>query len=209
MSRHLMAKMRQAAGEPPRGYGPPPKVDWRHGWTLPGRAAEIEHFNADHVESGDPANMVDPNEYSTGILHHGEQRYAIEVAPSADYDDWSWSIHKQVGPDENNPDHWKHMGGIPLGCFCGWGDNDFKGKNDERFFGYEQPDEDDYADKYPTGRENAMIAGEDAFQDHIGAAGSGLGGYDLGDVVRDHGDTKPPGHSLGDEDYGDIFGGRP
>jgi hypothetical protein len=47
MSRHLMAKMRQAAGEPPRGYGPPPKVDWRHGWTLPGRAAEIEHFNAD------------------------------------------------------------------------------------------------------------------------------------------------------------------
>lgn len=183
-----MAKMRRAAAGPP-------KVEWRHGWTLPGRAAEIKHFNAEHGQ-GDP---IDPSEYSTGILHHGEQRYAIEVSPSSDYDFWSWAIHKQVGPNENNPDHWKHMGGIPLGCFCGWGDNDYPEKLDERFFGAEYPEEDDEDEEggYPTGRANAMIAGEDAFQDHIGNNVAGPEHYDR--AIRDM--DEP-------EDGYDIFGDK-
>lgn len=200
MSRHLMAKMRQAAGEPPRGYGPPPKVDWRHGWVIPSRAEEIDSFNT-HVSPEDPVSIDD---YSTGIVHHGEQRYALEVDPSVDRDQWYWGIHKLVGSDPENPDHWQDMGNR------GYTEQRRPGGLDHRFFGFEPSEEDENGDFDDTaGRANAMYAAEEAFQNHIGAAGSGLGGYDLGDVVRDHGDTKPRGHSLGDEDYGDIFGGKP
>lgn len=193
MSRHLMAKMRKSAA------GGPPKVDWRHGWVLPHRAAEIEHFNSEH-DVGD--NPITAAEYSTGIVHHGEQRYAIEVSASSDGDLWNWSIHKQVGPNANNPEHWKHMGGIPtMGCFCGWGDNDWpEGGTDHRFFGFEYPDEDDEdeAGGYPTGRENAMIAGEDAFQEHIASQRHSPADYD-----RMVGDLDEP------EGGYDIFGDKP
>lgn len=189
--RHLMSRF--AAG--------PPKVDWRHGWVLPSRQAEIDHFNTEHVGGGalQDSTPVDVGDYSTGIVHHGEQRYAIEVSPSTDRDVWSWAIHKQVGPDANDPKHWKHMGGIPTGCFCGWGDNDFGSGTDDRFFGREYPDDDDTEEEgYESGRANAMFAGEEAFQEHIGGRRHSPADWD-----RMVGDLDEP------EDGYDIFGDKP
>lgn len=116
MSRHLMARFRhlQASG----GY------DWQHGrplaWSLWARPDK-------KMPSGSGGH--DPADHISAIVHHGEQRYGLEVMPNDNQPGkWVWGTHEHrpyANPDDYHPDirgewinwtspgEWDHPSGTP------------------------------------------------------------------------------------------------
>ena len=96
-----MARMRTAA----------PAPDWQHGVILPHTGSFRDHWNANYVDDLTP--YWELGDQATAFLHHGEQRYALQVGPDDGdlhgYYKWAWSINRQHGPDIDNPDHWETM----------------------------------------------------------------------------------------------------
>lgn len=146
--------------------------DWQHGrplgwslWAQPGNplpAGGGGHDPADHVSA---------------IVHHGEQRYGLEVMPSDNFPGkWSWGIHqhRNVDPENYHPDlrsewinwtspgEWDHPPGTPATYY---GRADTPGE--------------------------AMKAAQDnweAHQAHVDAQNLIRGdGYDINQIMRDQG----------------------
>ena len=172
------------------------------GWqraVLPHTQRSADHFYYAH---GHPATLpIEPEQFRTKLVNHGETRYGLQVMDSTD--GWSeWSLHKQVGPDMNDPDHWERIGVPPevhQFCHC-IGEED-----DEADLSYPAGVEDGlagYVSGQPgdwKGTRGAKAAAEEAFQKHVVGDGPNIGDYDLDSFMRDH---DP------DEGY-DIFGERP
>lgn len=181
MSRHLVARFRHIHATPDTG-----------GWqnvALPHTLRSIEHFNRNHGGGG--SLPVEPEQVHTRIVNHGETRYGLEVHDSSD--GWlEWSLHRQTGPDINDPDHWERMG-VPKGahpyCSC-IGDGD-----EEHDLNFPLGGEDGFAgntDGGPDADEGVQWAKADverAFQNYTDSmgGGAGLGDYDINDIMRGEG----------------------
>lgn len=180
MSRHLVARFRRAGAGADDG--------WRN-VALPHTRRSIKHFNRHH---GGPNSLpVEEPQFHTRLVNHGETRYGLEVMNSAD--GWlEWSIHRQDGPDINDPDHWERME-TPKGVhpFCGCiGETDeehdlnFPLGEEEGFAGLTNGGADD-----EEGIQLAKADVERAFKDYTDGLGHGLGGdgYDINQIMRDEG----------------------
>lgn len=190
MSRHLIAKFRREAAA---------DDGWQH-MALPHTVRSIKHFNRNHGDDYPGAKMKKSRAY-TKLVNHGEQRYALEVMDSPD-GQLEWSLHRQVGPDISNPDHWERLG-VPRDVhpFC----NCIGEGGDEADLGFPAGGEDGYAGMTDGGAdveegiELAKADAEQAFHDKIGGQGHGLDHHNYDDLAR--GLDEP------EEGY-DIFGER-
>lgn len=191
MSRHLVAKFRRSAApdgraekRQPRGE---PGDDWRKA-VLPHTERSMDHFDRRHGGGG--SLPVEPGQFRTKFVNHGETRYALQAMDSTD--GWSeWSLHRQVGPDINDPDHWERIGmppGVHQFCHCA-GDG-----GDEVDLSYPAGVEDDLAGYTDgshgdrTGMGAARAEAERAFERYISSRGRpGIGDYDINQIMRDEG----------------------
>lgn len=209
-----MARMRRRAAA----------VNWQHGMVLPETASAMEDYNDYKEQLGfGPRPAWEPKHVSTAIVHHGEKLHALQVNHETEIVDepYLWSIHEHDGHTDPEEGGWEHLdpgdhaeecdlcGAGPgekcwVGCWdqnsrTGGGlrntleDTEWQDGSRGELWGW-QPD-----------RESAMKAAETAWARYTSEHGHGLGGVDLDEVAR--GDGPTGGHSLGDEDYGDIFGG--
>ncbi len=84
MSRHLMARFRHLAAE---------RYDWQHGRPL--AWSEWASDNPEKGRSPFGGRLHHTDDHVSAIVHHGEQRYGLEVMPSDTSDgEWSWGIHE-------------------------------------------------------------------------------------------------------------------
>lgn len=181
MSRHLVARFRRAGAGADDG--------WRNS-CLPHTAVHMADFQAHH--GGNGTLDTNPDQSHTKLVNHGETRYGLQVHDTKD--GWAeWSIHRQIGPDIDDPGHWERIGAPPESnpfCNC-----------------LDATHTDDDQDDVPLGKA-AGVAGiassspgdpsgvlaakaevERAFQDYTGGLGHGLGGdgYDINQIMRDEG----------------------
>jgi hypothetical protein len=165
------------------------------GWqntALPHTLRSMEHFNRYHWGGG--SLPVEPGQVHTKLVNHGETRYGLEVLDSTD--GWlEWSLHRQHGPDIDDPDHWERMG-VPAEvhpyCSCigngtmddGEHDLNFPLGGEDGFAGYTNGGPD-----VNEGIERAKADAEEAFQNQVvgKAGGRGLGDYDINDIMRGEG----------------------
>lgn len=157
------------------------------GWQraiLPHTDRSAYHFEARHGGSG--SLPIQAGQFRTKLVNHGETRYALQAMDATD--GWSeWSLHRQVGPDMDNPDHWERMGvpnEVHQFCHCiGDGDDEadlsFPAGGEDGFAGYVSGNVDDM-----EGLEGAKAAAEEAFQREVAGKGHGLGDYDINDIMR-------------------------
>ena len=135
--RHLMSRFQHLAAE---GY------DWRPGRPLAWwRNVYPNKWSCNRKECRD---LQHPDNFHSVIVHHGEQRYGLAVAPHCRHSDipksWSWGIHKHDGSD----DHWQGPGD-----WSGW-------KRPAKYYGR--------ADS----REEAMLAAQQDWETYTGHAAS-------------------------------------
>ena len=160
MSRHLMARFRHlhAAG----GY------DWQHGRPL-GWSQFAKPY---------PYATNDPADHVSAIVHHGEQRYGLEVMPSP-YGGWHWGIHQYRGEKQDLPEDL---------------DDKYRGE----WWNWTSPGEWDHPEGSPAeysgqadSPADAMKAAQDdweAHKAHVDAQNPIKGGdYDINDIMRDEG----------------------
>ena len=168
----------------PEGYGLDDipesiELDWRDGpdHVLPHVRRQINRYNANPRKPvRDEETHWSPTTTSTAIRHHGETRYGLDVhelghhfpvpgEPGPDEEwPWYWRIHRQVGPDETNPEHWEE---IPV-------------------------PEEDRPMRYEVGQvapspEHAKTYAERALRHHLDRQGQSrpaLGDYDIDDIMR-------------------------
>jgi hypothetical protein len=211
MSRHLMARFRHLAAQP---------VNWQDGMVLPGVAEDMAHQNRTNKYLADWS----PEHISTAIVHHGERMHALQVNQELGIVDQPhlWSIHVLHGDDPEGGG-WEHLdmgdhdhecdmceAGPGEKCDPGcWDQNSRTGGGLRNTFEDEQWQDGSRGEfwGYQPDREGAQRAAETAWAKYTSENGSGLGEVNLDEIGRGGGPTTG-GHSLGDEDYGDIFGER-
>jgi hypothetical protein len=177
MSRHLMARFRHlhAAADPyawePETWQVGRPLGWSQ-WVKENNPGGAEHDIGDHISN---------------IVHHGEQRYGLEVMPS-DWQDykssvrpgWVWGIHqfRPHGAEKNNdPDYPEEYKGEHLN-WTSPGEWDHPEGTPAEYYGY--------ADTHLA----AMRAAQDnwdAHKAHVDAQNplkNGGGGYDINDIMR-------------------------
>lgn len=174
-----MAKMRQAK----------PDDGWRRS-ALPHTARSIEHFERHHGGGG--SLNLSSDDLHTKLVNHGETRYALQAMDSTD--GWSeWSLHRQVGPDIDDPDHWERIGAPKEAqpfCDCigdgstGQHDLNFPLGVDDGLAGHAIGSPGD-----PAGLKAAKAEAERAFKEYTADRGQGrnLGDYDINQIMRDEG----------------------
>lgn len=177
-------------GEP----APRAKLEWREGpdHILPHVHKQIDQHNTRWTDLDDENsfhNSFWPKAtQQTAIRQHGETRYGLDVGDEG-FDIggwlWHWRLHRQVGPDIDDPEHWEQLSSLPGA-----------------------PTADTAYDP-----EHAKAHAEDALDRWIAEKAKSrpaIGDYDLDDIMRQHDPGKNPGRpGPGDDfDYGD-FGGRP
>lgn len=87
---------------------------WQHGFAPPHVRDYIDWCNERNREW--PELQLRHEDVSTKLVDHGESRYALVVEPD-DADGlgdraafpFRWGIHRQVGPDADDPDHWERV----------------------------------------------------------------------------------------------------
>lgn len=206
-----MAKMRTAA-QP---------ANWQRGLVLPHTAEDM----ADPRRTG--LRDWRPKHVSTAIVHHGEKLHALQVNKEIGIVDkpYLWSIHEHDGVTDPKVGGWEHLDSGDHAeecrmCKVGPGEKchpECWDQNSRTGGGLRNTLEDtEWQDGsrgelwgWQPDRESAQRAAETAWARYTSEHGHGLGGVDVNEVARG-GDAPPPagGHSLGDEDYGDIFGER-
>lgn len=207
MSRHLMAKMRRSAAKP---------VEWQHGVVLPDTAENMAEHNSRAYRNH---REWLPEDVSTAYVNHGEKMHALQVSKddasgshvflNGDPNPWNWSIKVLRGDDPNEPGHWqwldevsddelKRRGEDPE--LAEWGDGNVSGQMHTKSEEGGDGTDGGYWSYAPT-REHAMRAAENAWERYVGQQ-TAQRDHNLDVGLGDRG-----GHSLGDEDYGDIFGG--
>jgi hypothetical protein len=169
----------------------PPGLEWRGPeYTLPHVREQIDQHNeqwADYDDENSLHNSFWPKvSQQTAIRQHGETRYGLDIGDEG-FDIggwlWHWRLHRQTGPDVNNPEHWEQLSSLPGA-----------------------PTADTAYDP-----EHAKAHAEQALDDWLkqqAKSRPAIGDYDLDEITRQHGGPNPnpgPNHGL-DDDYGDIFG---
>ena len=189
--RHLTARFQRRANAP---------LKWEQG-PMPNTAASISHEASHPV----PWQTHDPDWYSRAIAHHGETRYGLEVRPDSDATGWFWHMHRQTGPDIDNPEHWEDMGTGRLRCsLCHPDDPPARDLVDPRYYGFlHEPGDDEGVTA--AGERMAQEAAEEAFGRYVAEQNARR------DLNLDQNHHIDPGDGRGgdhhpDEGY-DIFGG--
>jgi hypothetical protein len=164
-------------------------LEWEQG-PMPNTAVTLGHEGSHPAV---PWERHDPDWYSRALTHHGETRYGLEVRPDSDAAGWFWHMHRQTGPDIENPEHWENMGTGRLRCsLCHPDDPPARDLVDPRYYGF----------LHETGEEGITVEGEQMAQE---AAEKAFGRY-----VTEQNAQRDVNLSRGtdiDDDYGDIFGG--
>lgn len=149
------------------------KLDWREGPNnlLPHVRDEINDYNSRF------ANPESENSFhnsfwpaatqQTAIRQHGETRYGLDVGDEG-FDLagwlWHWRLHRQTGPDINNPEHWERID-VPR--------EDMPG-----------------GEPITYDPESAKVHAERALQRHIDRkqqSRPSIGDYDINQIMRDEG----------------------
>jgi hypothetical protein len=96
----------------------PPQLEWREGpeHILPHVRDQIDEHNGRWAETRDENSLHNSFwpavQQQTAIREHGETRYGLDVGDEGfDIGGWLWHyrLHRQTGPDADNPDHWEQI----------------------------------------------------------------------------------------------------
>lgn len=100
----------------------PPRLEWRDGPgnLLPHVRDEIDDYNSSYADTDNENSFHNSfwpaASQSTAIREHGETRYGLDVGDEG-FDPagwgWHWRLHKQTGPDADNPEHWEKIRNSP------------------------------------------------------------------------------------------------
>ena len=146
------------------------ELDWREGVDnlLPHVRDEIKQHYWRFAESDSETSFHNSfwpaASQQTAIRQHGETRYGLDVGDEG-FDPsgwvWHWRLHRQVGPNIDDPEHWERI--------------------------QVHPDDMPHGEQIAWDPESAKVHAERALQRHIdrqGGSRPATGDYDLNDVMR-------------------------
>lgn len=99
-------------------------IQWVHGVPNASLKETFEYspedmdWEANRPKPGSLPQPIDFSDHSTANVEYGEERYQLSAHPAHQNNtrglgnpEFRWLMHKQIGPDANDPNHWKLMAG--------------------------------------------------------------------------------------------------